>query len=120
MLGFLAVTVMPSAQQSSLLEGCLHFAGILQRGSSRHGGGHGGGHAGLHGAGQGAGHGAAQGAGRHGCSQTGSQELDLSEEHPDQKIAMVLRTSIVANIPSFLLIYVSLFIREFKSNLKAS
>lgn len=50
MPGFLAETVIPSKQLSSLLEGFAHFTGILQRGSTKHGGvgAHGGGHTGWH------------------------------------------------------------------------
>jgi len=47
MRGFLAETMMPSRQQSSLLDGCLHRTGALQTGSL-HGGGHAGAHLGSH------------------------------------------------------------------------
>lgn len=133
MPGFLAVTVMPSRQFSSFVDGLAHLAGILQRGSFKHAGGHtgaqGGGHAGLHTGGHAGAHGGGHTglhtgghtglhtgghtglhtgwghAGAHGCSQTGSsgQQL-LLPEHPDQKNAIELNMSVVARIPSFLYI----------------
>lgn len=83
MLGFLAVTVIPSKQHNCALLGCLHACGILQRGSwqgagcgwqtgshavggqtglqgSGHTGWHAGGHTGLDAGGH---------TGLHGCSQ---------------------------------------------------
>jgi len=79
MLGFLAATVMPSKQQSSLLEGWRHFTGILQSGSVKHelhvcahglhAGAQGEEHAGWQAGAQGLG---AQDGGWQGCSQTGS------------------------------------------------
>jgi hypothetical protein len=80
--GLLAVTVIPSSQQSSLLEGCWHLTSGLQTGSQggghagAQGGGHTGGQTGLQtgaqGGGQTGGHTGAQTGGQIGL-QTGGQ-----------------------------------------------
>ncbi len=66
----LAVTVIPSSQQSSLLDGCWHFTSGLQTGS--HGGGQGGLHTGAHGGGHTGGQTGLQ-TGAQGGGHTGAQ-----------------------------------------------
>lgn len=93
--GFLAETVIPSLQHSSLLLGWQHFTGGLQQGGSPQGGGQ----TGLHGAGQTG----AQGA--QGTAQTGAQGSSQGaqhreSEHPTMNKAAVAKKSNVAKNPS--------------------
>lgn len=79
MLGFLAVTVIPSKQHNCALLGCLQAFGILQRGSWQGAGcgwqigSHAGGHAGLH---AGGGQTGLQGSGHTGWHAGGHTGLD--------------------------------------------
>jgi hypothetical protein len=91
--GFLAETVIPSLQHSSLLLGWQHFTGGLQSGSP-----HGGGQTGLHGAGHDA-------TGAQGTAQTGAQGSSQGaqhreSEHPTMNKAAVAKKSNVAKNPS--------------------
>lgn len=92
MLGFLAETMIPSLQQSSLLFGQWHFTAGLQSGSL-----HGSGHTGWHGFGQ-----TGWQTGLQGCSHGASQHL-LSE-HPTIDRADAHKKSNVAKTPSCFLI----------------